>query len=334
VPASDEQVFLFVGRLSPLLTVWRRLHLDLDSMGPITGNFVTGTVEGVEHMPNAQPIALTKLILSEFPANFEEENHFRSPGRERYHGRVALSKPGLEGAELWVEEDEMNWGDDVLYVGLDTGLSSYVGGTYELRDDDFWATYGKTIPPVSLPRTTLNTTVLSGAIAHAYVTVEPYDQQEDSTFQVNVEDEDTAEENLSEAGGTGTSQWWVAHVTAAFQGTHEEDADEENAFELGITDVDAIGPGDGSFSFLETLREWADRSGDALQELEGQDVAHEVGHQFGLDHHKYNNETYLMAGEEELTTEDGDPRPRQHPTSYDPPDLAAIRGVDHPITDP
>jgi len=134
------------------------------------------------------------------------------------------------------------------------------------------------------------------------------------------EDPDTAGENMLSGG---TDQWWVAHLTAAFQGAPGEDSDEEDTPTLGITSANRV----GSFCFLEVIREAYERLG-MSHDHEGEDVAHEAGHQFGLDHHECNNQTYLMAGEEQIGQGD-----RMYDT-YCPCCLRDIRKVDHPITDP
>jgi len=338
VPASDAQVPGFHGKLSPLLTVWRILHLDLDSMGPAIGNFVTGTVEDIQHFPNNNP-PWTKVTLSDFPSNFEEEDHFEQKVTGIPKGKLALFKQGLPTKEDWVLKDEMHWGDDILYIPMDTSITtSYVGGDYFLKDDDWWALPDDKGWPLDLPHT-LSTRILQREMKKAYVDVQIYDTQQNSPFQVNVDDYATgAEINLSTEGWNGSSQWWVAHLTAAFQGPASLDADEEHAFCKGMSEVRNDGDGRGGFVFLEVIREWVSWHANTFEQEEAETVAHEVGHQFGMDHLPYRpsvddgavwqGHSYIMAGEVELG------EAQRFSDTFPPPSLRRIREVDHPIKDP
>lgn len=319
-------------KLSGMLTVWRKLHVDLDSMGQITGNEVTGDVNDVEHLTE-----VTRLTLSDFPDNFEDEDHFKriTPGYPK--GRIRLTKNGNSTGWITVLDDYMSGdnGDEAIDVALDEDLSDYDGGTFELQDDDWWGTDREDIDPISLPHT-LNLSVMSEAMEEAYITVTTYDSQTDSTFQVNVEDEDDAEENLYNEDENGYTEWWVVHETAAFQGTATKDCDpDDEDVQMGISDRDVWGAGDGSFTFLEAIREFVDvhysqpehGSPEALfSQIEGEDVAHEAGHQFSLEHSdgEYNGDTYLMAVAQQTL--------RDHDT-YSPTSLDKIRDLDHPIND-
>ncbi len=44
---NNPDIAGFSGRVSEMLTVWRRLHVELDSMGPVANNFRTGKIIGV-----------------------------------------------------------------------------------------------------------------------------------------------------------------------------------------------------------------------------------------------------------------------------------------------
>ena len=348
VPGSDDELFSFVGGLSPLLTVWRRLHLDLDSMGPVTGNFVTGTVEGVEHLSEHQP-PWTKLILSDFePNSFDENHHFYTAVTGFPKGHIFLSKPGAatKGPLPVQDNDEHWWGQEALYVDLDTSLDTYVGGDYLLWDDDGDLLEDAGTSPIALPLgDPPNIEVLRTALKEAYITVEQDGAMQVSTFRLNVEMDELAwaSQNLN---APSRSQWWVAHVTAALQGPHEEDYDElrpqgdgEGSFTMGATLL-----GHSAFCYLEVIRERADGgSAKTFDQLVGEDIAHEVGHEFGLEHRPYGNlgvyplpigQTYLMAGEEDLSPPgSGGANDRDHDT-HEPPAIAAIRGTDHPLVDP
>jgi len=48
VPGDDSQVPKSAAVLTELLTVWRKLHLELDSMGPVTGNEAQGIITDMD----------------------------------------------------------------------------------------------------------------------------------------------------------------------------------------------------------------------------------------------------------------------------------------------
>ena len=66
-----------------------------------------------------------------------------------------------------------------------------------------------------------------------------------------------------------------------------------------------------------------------MAQVEGEDVAHEVGHQFSLAHSDgvYQEQLYLMAGEDELGEAQRDF------DVFTPTSLDKIRDIDHPIED-
>jgi hypothetical protein len=346
VPGSDDELFSFVGGLSPLLTVWRRLHMDVDTMDEITGNYLEGEVLAVEHLPLDPKGPRTNLSLSDFePNSFDENHHFYTVTRAK--GHITLSKPGYPVAgPLDVLDNDEHWGQEALYVDLDTGLDTYAGGDYLLWDDDGDLLEDGGTSPITLPLgEPPNMEVLRTALKEAYITVEQDGAMQVSTFRLNVEMDELAwaSQNLN---APSRSQWWVAHVTAALQGPHEEDYDElrpqgdgEGSFTMGATLL-----GQSAFCYLEVIRERADGgSAKSFDQLVGEDIAHEVGHEFGLEHRPYGNlgvyplpigQTYLMAGEEDLSPPgSGGANDRDHDT-HEPPAIAAIRATDHPLVDP
>jgi len=327
---------------TPMLTCWRKLHVDLDSMASINGNLATGEIKAVQHDP---PNNRTKLILGDIePDSFDEPGHFDSlPGATQFplmaDGKIQLQKGTSCTGLLIVVDDEIGAGDDTVYVQLDTSLSSYGGGQYTLYDDDHWSTWhidtAKRIPEISLPHT-LSIDLLSSALAKAYVEPEPYDQQEDNPFELNSTDWDHTESNLCTSG---SNQWWVVHLIAAYQGPPEKDEDpEKGEFVNGITDCDLLPS--GAFVFLETLREFAMltmpggeiTAPEHFRRLEDYTVAHEAGHQLGLDHchGSFAGTTYIMAGEVEL----GEHMFPDNMEAYSPTSIARIRDLDHAISAP
>jgi len=59
VPEGNEPDIEPVARATELLTVWRRLHVEVDSMGAVTGNIVRGTIVEVEYDPSKDAYIIT-----------------------------------------------------------------------------------------------------------------------------------------------------------------------------------------------------------------------------------------------------------------------------------
>jgi hypothetical protein len=68
--ASGQPLPTDVAKITPLLTIWRRLHIEVDSMGPVQGNFVEGTITRA-HSTNKGTTVLTLLDPLEDYRRFE-----------------------------------------------------------------------------------------------------------------------------------------------------------------------------------------------------------------------------------------------------------------------
>jgi len=64
--ASQQPLPTDRAKITPLLTVWRRLHIEVDSMGPVQGNFVEGTVTKAAN-PSKGETKLTLSALDDYP---------------------------------------------------------------------------------------------------------------------------------------------------------------------------------------------------------------------------------------------------------------------------
>lgn len=91
VTADQNFVSGFVGGISPMLTVWRKLHLEFDSMTapPSTGpeaNFVSGTVFGVQQnypVPGRSRVKVAHAVEAR-PDNRFEHGKLEIPGVGAY----------------------------------------------------------------------------------------------------------------------------------------------------------------------------------------------------------------------------------------------------------
>jgi hypothetical protein len=257
----------------------------------------------VNHAPSEQSSGWTELYLSDIPGSFREEDHFESPVVGDGAGRIVLCLGGISTGWLVVSGDDMgNAGYVVVKVPYDPNLTGFVGGMFWLEDDDHLPLKcqcpQREYPPISLPHT-LDLGCLEGTMEEAFVVVCTYDQQSNSPFVVNVEDVDAAVE--ANMAAYPSQPWWCVHITAAFQGQHSRDRDDyREPVLLGVSDNDVSGTGEGALVYLECIREEAVVHGIEPRLVEAENVAHEVGHLFGLGHHTWQGKKYLMAGEDQL----------------------------------
>jgi hypothetical protein len=353
--------------VSEMLTVWRKLHVDLDSMDFVRENYAVGKVLAVYASPVASD--MIRVMIEPPPSYFREDGvpHFATSEDclEFPQGRIMLAKPGLGSTQDIVrgEESLVPPGSSrplLTYIDIAPDAtdieaavqrySGFVDGTYVLRDDDWWPIasgedpVGRLVFPWPEDYTTdwmaRRFAMLSDADgkpnAQAYVTVTNYDC-DISPFVLHACNTDTADVNLDEDGQNGSNAWWAVHLTAAFQGEPSRDRDpnseqEDRTVQKGVTDTDWPGVGDGSLLFMEAIRDLA--NGRDFETFVGVNMSHEVGHQFGLAHACGVEEgihgtkvLYLMAGAGQIGEEG-----RGH-KRYSPVSLDRIRDIPHPIQD-
>lgn len=285
-----------------MLTVWRKLHVELDSMDTLTGNHVAGTVlETIDLAPQPK----VKLKIPGLPADFREADHF-NPGKIHV---IDFGVFSTRGTEL---EDGGDW--IVVENPESLDFTGAVGETFILEDDDIQLP--GLPPPVSLPRLP-DSGLMPEVYGEAYIAMELLDQppyaQFDILFDRNVRQQADAyalidnSKNVDSAAG-----YWAAHVVSAFQGYVARDGDpgsEEGSGDgllYGVTKVETdylfLLHYGGSVVFLETCRDKGASESQAIL-VEQFVVAHEVGHQFKLEHSDGDEDppgsgTYLMKTSE------------------------------------
>lgn len=256
---SEKQINGFCGGLSPVLTVWRKLNIEIDSMKTVatTGsqkNFEAGIVQAVTSGPFPGQTTVTVDILFTGPENRYED------------GRLIVSGTPYQIVTNTDAYTNFVTGDQVVVKG--TVPSSMIGQAFTIYDDDdnYLSELGFTS---ALPKNDLHATIIAKMrpkFSPAYIQVEDanakgWNPNQTIDFELN---------SWSNALGTGTldaskdlsgsDAFWCRTVVLAYQPEVIYDCDPgtENPY-LGAT---PYRPGINTnlgycVIFVETIRDMA-----------------------------------------------------------------------------
>ncbi len=262
-PTLDEWSAHKGIRITPELKLWRKLHVEVDSMGPVQGNTNLDICQrGFEGPPGTWVVMLAIGGLE--PHRFQggvlvDANGSWFPIRD--NGQLTVLLPYQPGDPVPAEFAPVTlWDDDAQEMPEmpDTGL----------MEEAYGAAY---IYPVIDG---------GGDPANNKVTV---------PFSANVESEDAAilaqieATNGLESHGNRSEAFWVAYVQAAYQAGPSEDCDPDS--QGGVLGVVPTGGQKGALVFLEATRDYAQQLGLGLPQrvlLAQRIVVHETAHQFGV----------------------------------------------------
>jgi hypothetical protein len=318
---------------SPMLTVWRKLHVEVDSMAaPDSGNTQSGTVQGSPSYNGANNRAIIDI------ADLDPDD-WEVPDQHKV-GRIDIS--GF-GSFTTIATIPSAFADQVEIISAPPTIVNANGATYTLWDDDAgsvppFVMVGFDAPPVTLPKVP-DTGLMAQVFKDAYVYVPPPDMQyydANSPFDRNVADGEEVERGNENRDLTSATDFWVVHVTAAFQGFTAKDGDPDNeqatpGLQYGITGVPTLAwwRRAGSLIYLETIRD--DKRGNQVNmtTLERYTVTHEAGHQFKLEH---GDDYAPPAGPEGdyIMTNITDQTGMAPNVAFSPTSLKKIREIDFP----
>jgi hypothetical protein len=292
------------GKVTDMLTVWRRFHIEQDVMAPVTGNVVTGIVKKVAIHPGG-----TKLTLEQLQVNGVSIQSLNDKGRNgRFeNGRILL----LDGATVLGDHTVLKNGRTTVTVGSTDGPDSTAERkAFKLVDDDDYNNSSPLFPNGDEGETIVapdeiyrhmreDDEVYFNPFAEAYIHpvydeagVEPTADRDNVPFALNVPDDSASIENRGklgrDSGNHERDDYWVVYVQMAYQGHVKQDNDpaKGEGATLGVgfcaTAHDATSTADVpqgcdvSLVFLETIQD--NKRGEDMT------LPHEVGHQFGLAH--------------------------------------------------
>lgn len=299
--AGGNALPTFKAKATEMLTVWRRLHIEVDSMGAARGNRVVATAADpavhVQEQTQASLINPDNKICVQEPLEFD-----RFEG-----GRVEV------GAFQYLV---INNDASCLLVAAGADFTPPPAGTQVTiyDDDDFNnnngtamnGDEGEDIPAPALTKLQAGSAGDSPAnnlFAPAYIrpVYDVGDNNNSVPFAANVADNTAAAKralyDFDQRGSEADVDFWTVYVLNAYQYTLEEDFD-PNFEQLNIAIVDNSGQvdaqgslvrdGQGVLLFVEQLREGV------TQRLNGAPVSefalspyhdpHEIGHLFGARH--------------------------------------------------
>lgn len=301
VTADDEQLSGFTGAgvASPMLTVWRKIHIEQDSMEavPTTGsekNFEEGTITGATIVEIFPGVFGATLELSGSFGSYVDDEFVK--GRVEIDGQSIYASGGDAYGIPYFEITNFD-NDGIITVRPDPG-ASVIGKSFKLYDDDERGLPTSHQPLLS--RFDLVTDAVSDKYAPAYITVIDADSLGLNPNKTVAFEKNTGLNNLLPniannaedlAAHADDEAFWSLLVTAIYQGTDDHDPDSESPATEGalLKNLLGISP---SFSviFMEAIREdaWSalnSRNSSSVQT--GQQsfinriadvVAHEIGH--------------------------------------------------------
>ncbi|GIW80813.1 MAG: hypothetical protein KatS3mg105_2620 [Gemmatales bacterium] len=280
-PIKDREMQQPDKYASKVLTVWRRLYVEVDDMGRVAGNTVRGQTVRVFADPDKskqQTTILTDVV-------FQDREQVGNVNR--FQGGKFTQDVGGRQRVFDVIDSNFVGNRLVLRVKNIGNVRPIQGRAFTLVDDDV----RKDGEQVQAP----DTSTLAEAMRPAYVHVDflktignTSTTDDDATFSLNLEFD--AGKALSarfwDSRNLNADNFWVAYVVGAFQGPTSEDADPDRGEGSTTTgEFLAEGPkgqppeiGHGAFIYKEVVRDIAAQIKVDVKLLEQDTVVHEVAH--------------------------------------------------------
>lgn len=270
VTANHNAVSGFSGAITPMLTVWRTLYIETDSMAaPTTPRDSPDRVDAVGDHWGWDPYMGQNRAQLFLAGSLPEGNNFYQRGR---------LKAG--GAEYKIIESGSN---SVTLSGSMQSFPSGFIGPVEIFDDD-----DRDLPGPPLPKTGLITQGLKDIYKRAYIDVRERTQNPNKTIPFKLYTSvvypllaDSSLNDAIDTDGDDTGAFWNHYVIASYQPHKSKANDPSGAVTEGATMPTGYGPR-YSVIFVETIRDAEagisdlniGRFNTRLDEI----VAHEIGH--------------------------------------------------------
>lgn len=271
---------------SKVLTVWRRMYIELDGMAPVQRNKVEGTIMKVwpnDPSPGFSRVRLDKNICSVLGIDIEGmADSFESGELKCGSG----SLPVMSNTANWWYEDE------VVVRGIVS--TQMTGMFFVLTDDD-----AKHQFPENAPLPMPDTRTVDKRWAPAYVipdftTLEATNKTKVAPFVRHVKGLEASDlrpdYRFDHVAYEASETFWTGYLLAAFQANGKSDGDPGGEFCCGAI-VDDLQDGQGAHVFFEGINELSGRDNGGIRVLtnefgtgEQDCIAHELAHLLGAEH--------------------------------------------------
>lgn len=288
---------------SPMLTVWRRLTVEVDSMGagPPSGDFEeSGTSTG-----------LSTVALQDTSKNWTTNQFLNNQLMPDVSTDVSINITGNNANTLTTADD----------LTIDGAV---VGAQYRIDDGDDFFNGDVPQPDCSL---------FANGFLPAYIHVTIINDEGSLTWKQYADPEDTDSRSF-----TRDELFWTVYVIGAYEGANQDmDNDPDTEYTtLGLTTFSLFNAPIASALYFESIRDWYSEKTkqgratlDTLSWLCQNTILHEAGHQFGLHHYDDVNNGHTTGVMSDVNTDtdttdnDNDgvvDEPREYPPGY-PNDL-------------
>lgn len=278
------------AKVTEMLTVWRRVHIEVDSMGLVTGNYVSGTIKNA-HKIKCPDNGLRNCLSISTDNPISDSNRFQLESNGQGKGSINIDG-GRWYVPSWIETKNNGQPGDII-AELDIPqqqVNDLKGKAFFLYDDDDFnnndgankkGDENENVSPPDLSLVQDSDHASNNVFAPAYVrpTYDIGNNDDYVHFVLNTPSTFTDTFDPDSVTINGSNDFWTKYLLGAYQYTIDEDGDSETSPRTpGI----AKKPGLGATIFVELLR----RPEAAITNLANNaaTTAHELGHTFGGEH--------------------------------------------------
>jgi hypothetical protein len=280
---TDQQPDGFNGVVSPMLTTWRKVNIEVDTMlkwqedkpSPDRVMASAASPQWQVNVPNLGKARLDTTALPG-PANFYENGYIK---------KGSIEFDIIENTSSTIT---INFNAPTSSPPMDQ-LNQFLTGSFEVYDDD---AIGLTQDP--LPRSNLINAEIKKMYVHAYIDIEEVGPDLNPNRELPYESNNnvlnpwTALDNAQDMKGEDRAAYWNHLLVVAYQpqDAYDSDPNSENKL-LGATIKPGILPLYNSYSviFVEAIRDLYDASRNNptqmqkdVQDKIEQITGHEIGH--------------------------------------------------------
>lgn len=273
VTPDDKSVSGFNGAITPMLTVWRKLHIEVDSMQALTPPKASPdrTTATGDHWGNNGPYNVLHLASS-------------LPGGEEFYEGGKIKSGGIEFKIVQNDATSITLQSNPTQSQKEAFL-----GSFEVVDDD---DSGSGHP---LPNANLITPGVKDKYKYAYIDIVPRTTNQTpripfelysatliyNPFGDNITVPSSGSNDGFDSHADDQVGFWNHYIVAQYQGTKDESADPLGG-DYGVVSGQTFWGGivnpEFSTVYLEVVREVAAATGASFVSVLDKVVAHEIGH--------------------------------------------------------